>query len=132
MLDFCWKDFLRLAKQYDGSDDPAELRTAISRAYYAAHHTAKEFCVQYLKLSPNAGASDHFLVFSTLQKHSDDGLRAVGRRLSRLHKDRLNADYDKNLPWNPVSQTSFDLGEADAIIDGLIYYLKPKSASKNK
>lgn len=83
--------FLHLAQQlYDESaTDPAALRSAVSRAYYAVFHVAKE--VQEA-LDARPGAL-HELVGERFRQCSEPDVSGMGDRLASLRQRRNDADY---------------------------------------
>ena len=97
-MSFPWSDFLalatRLRSDYLGEDvEEAALRTAISRAYYAAHKTV----VQYLHDSGHGGqlkntGKDHGIAIDELRKIGGRHIQ-VGRDLQELLGKRKKADY---------------------------------------
>jgi hypothetical protein len=70
-------DFLTLARTLSKSAGEAELRSAVSRAYYSAFHSARiliESCGVQLPLS----ASAHEKITNCMQQSTDQGLQTVG------------------------------------------------------
>ncbi|MBX9583325.1 MAG: hypothetical protein K2X87_23735 [Gemmataceae bacterium] len=67
---------------------PAGFRTAVSRAYYAAHLTAREFLFR----SAGVVTRDHGIVWGCLHDTGHAGLDEVGRVLKHLHGFRVEAD----------------------------------------
>lgn len=68
-MSFEWADYLTLAEALSrnpGVPGPEEaaLRTAISRAYYAAYRRALNIAVARREINPTGQASDHSLVIS--------------------------------------------------------------------
>lgn len=68
---------------------PAGFRSAVSRAYYAAHLTAREFLFR----AAGVVTRDHGVVWGCLSDTGDAGLDACGADLSELHGQRVSADY---------------------------------------
>jgi uncharacterized protein (UPF0332 family) len=68
---------------------PAGLRTAVSRAYYAAHLTAREFLFR----AAGVVTRDHGIVWGCLHDTGDGDLDAAGRKFKELHGRRTEADY---------------------------------------
>lgn len=89
------REFLALARKLAVSGDPASSRSAISRAYYAAFHTAA-------KLQSEAGlplhhtGKDHWTVARRFEASGDNQLRILGSALQSLRGDRRAADYNLN------------------------------------
>jgi hypothetical protein len=71
---------------------PAGLRTAISRAYYAAFHRTSEF-IQGMNVSVSDGPGAHGEVRNHLVHTGDDDIDQVGLDLAHLHSERIAADY---------------------------------------
>jgi uncharacterized protein (UPF0332 family) len=100
---FDWKTYLELSKRlYDQSaengfiDCEAELRTAISRAYYSAFHVSLKFLseasVDGFEVS-RTGA-DHAAVIHYLKNSGIDALQDASKILGNLKNDRTKADYE--------------------------------------
>jgi uncharacterized protein (UPF0332 family) len=86
----------RIAK--DPSLGAAEYRSAVSRAYYAAHHSARGF-LQAVKIKAPDG---HGAVWNALLSSQDVDVIKAGSDLGSLHADRRKADYDLA---NPSQET---------------------------
>jgi len=76
----------------DPASGPAEFRTAISRAYYAAYHSARDFLTG-LGINPPAGSVGHGKVPIALQNLTDPAIRQAGNTLDTLKGERNRADY---------------------------------------
>jgi uncharacterized protein (UPF0332 family) len=72
---------------------PAELRTAISRAYYAAYHVAVGLLGRMGVRLPG-GWEAHKLVGEALRNSADIKIAAASRDLDENRKFRWAADYD--------------------------------------
>jgi uncharacterized protein (UPF0332 family) len=105
---FNWQEYHILASnllaQADNSEQKeAVLRSAVSRAYYAAFHAASDYLKasgMYPSTSGNnaPGESSHKRVVDTFKKNvSNPTLGKIGRLLGRLKNDRQWADYN---PWD--------------------------------
>lgn len=96
-------DLLKLAKELlSRAQTEIELRNVISRAYYAAYHTARNFhdvLPKPGKLPPNkTGIHEelaHRLCWPTLAESDPryERSRQIGRQLRWLHSERVQADY---------------------------------------
>lgn len=93
-MSFAWNDYLALAKSLASAGaDEASLRTAVSRAYYAAFHEARRY-VAAAKPDvdlPRDGRQ-HDIVWRTLS----EGLRqemAASTHGRKLRQKRTKADY---------------------------------------
>lgn len=103
---FAWHDFLALADdlakvQNNTGYDEAQLRSAVSRAYYAALNITKD----HLAKSGNTFTNDsttHSQVIGIFVKKfretSDGNFKKIERWIRDLRDDRNCADYDLPLP----------------------------------
>jgi uncharacterized protein (UPF0332 family) len=76
-----------------GSSDQADLRTAVSRAYYAAFHVARDFLTALGFQTPN-GEQAHGYLWLRLSNCGDAKVAQAGHRLKDLRRKRNQADYD--------------------------------------
>ena len=87
------RDFLDLARLLaTGTPKSANLRTATSRAYYAAHHVGAEV-LSGMGFRISTGAGGHGDVWKRLQNSGDEDLTLAGSQLADLHSSRVKADY---------------------------------------
>jgi uncharacterized protein (UPF0332 family) len=85
-------DFLTLAKRLASGPGEAEWRSAISRAYYAAFHSATAYVESCgVKLPHSAAAHDK--VSHCMQNCESEDLALAGIKLNSLRKMRNVADY---------------------------------------
>ena len=107
-------DFLTLAKSLVAGDSPtqAQLRTAVSRAYYATHLVTRERLAETAKLAASGTGEDHLNVIAVL-KSMGGGL---GDQLDRLRILRNRADYNLNLELQ-INDTKLAVSLAEALID---------------
>jgi uncharacterized protein (UPF0332 family) len=93
-------DFISLAIRLSKSNSEADLRTAVSRAYYGAFHTVRRFleeCRLYLSSRELHGAEIHRKVrFCLVASGNVDAIDAAGK-LGSLRNLRNEADYDFSL-----------------------------------
>jgi uncharacterized protein (UPF0332 family) len=87
-MPFDWMDFLGLAQELSAQTDApsyrdARLRSAISRAYYAAYHHAREYL-----------AKRGEYVRDVFRNSKDSARQKIGNNLDRLRLDRTEADYE--------------------------------------
>lgn len=90
------RDFLELAKQLAQEDKPAELRSALGRAYYALFNLAVE-CQQALGFplhTGNTSGKNHSLVRDRFGDVVTDDVLTLYRDMRDLHDMRKCADYD--------------------------------------
>ncbi|NLS77953.1 MAG: HEPN domain-containing protein [Chloroflexi bacterium] len=101
-MSFEWAAYLELAENLAGTpeDDPcleAKLRSAISRAYYAAFCTARNHIRDVEGESVPQSPRIHEFVSAHFKVESDHSHRDVGVNLDRLRLIRNRADYDDDL-----------------------------------
>ncbi|HEY9808621.1 MAG TPA: hypothetical protein V6D13_04710 [Halomicronema sp.] len=95
-MSFDWSQYLNLAYKLAGTPhnpaNEAELRSAISRAYYAAFIKARNFLrdVDNLTIPRRDG---HKYVINHFENNSDKRRREIGNNLHRLRDFRNDADY---------------------------------------
>lgn len=88
------KKFLELAKLLaTGNPREAYLRTATSRAYYAAHHVGAQ-AMSSMGFQVIAAGRRHSDVPRMLQNSGDSTLVSAGSQLANLYTSRLKADYE--------------------------------------
>jgi uncharacterized protein (UPF0332 family) len=89
-----WRDFLVLARQLTAGPAEADWRTAVSRAYYAAFHVARQMFTNLGFRVPRADRAHQYLVFR-LSNSGESGVEQAGRDLDTLRRLRNRADYDE-------------------------------------
>ena len=90
------RDFLDLAKELAEENQPAKLRSALGRAYYAVYNSAAE-CQKNMGFSLYTGQSsgrNHSLVRDRFGYVVTDNVKALYRDMKDLHDMRKCADYD--------------------------------------
>lgn len=85
-------DFYALAEQLSAGSKPAEMRSAISRAYYGAFHRARELLVSIGIVLPK-GPECHTKIPFVLENAGDADIAKAGSKLSSLRAVRNDADY---------------------------------------
>ena len=85
-------DFYQLASQLANSPHAAELRTAISRAYYAIYHVGVTL-LESLGFRLSSGPAGHGDVRNRLSNSGDPEMMRVGNQLGQLQSQRIAADY---------------------------------------
>jgi len=111
---FQWRDFLELATRlaHRGADE-AELRTAISRAYYAAYHGAAAYVrAQHILTSGHS----HTRVWQALANDPDPARADIGVRGVFLKRSREYADYRHPFPGALAEEAEAAILEARAIV----------------
>jgi uncharacterized protein (UPF0332 family) len=87
------RDFLDLADELVIGNGEAEWRSAVSRAYYAAFHVAREFLQALGFAVPEAESAHKYLVYR-INNAGDPQLAYIATRMDDLRRDRNIADYD--------------------------------------
>lgn len=96
-MDF--RDFLTLAHTLVNGTTESEWRTALSRAYYAAFHVARELLLDLNFRVPHADRAHGFLWLRISNAgHAD--VHNAGNRLNALRRERNRADYDAHIRVN--------------------------------
>lgn len=86
------RDFHQLASQLAQSSHTAELRTAISRAYYATYHVSVAL-LEAMGFRLSSGPAGHGEVRNRLSNSGDPEVMRVGSQLGQLQSQRIAADY---------------------------------------
>jgi uncharacterized protein (UPF0332 family) len=119
-MTFNWRDFLTFAENIKiAPDEPgpkeAALRSAVSRAYYAAFQAALEFGAAE-HFSPKQSGEDHFGIRRYFQQYTpkNDVRSKIALQLQRLYDFRRKADYEKAIT-NPVSLADWSIKSSQVI-----------------
>ena len=88
------REFHILASTLVTEPKPAEIRTAVSRAYYAIFNMAEQFLINLGFRMPKNNV--HVAVQHRLQNCGDSEIMNVGSKLTDLHHKRVQADYRLN------------------------------------
>jgi len=113
-MSFDWSEYLGLAQQLAGkakisATRESRLRSAISRAYYAAFIQARNY------LRDRDGVviptqNTHEYVINQFLNSSDEERKKIGRQLRRLRSNRNQADYDDTFAdLEAIAKTSLKL-----------------------
>lgn len=101
MSGFVWSEYLTLAEDLHAGRAPtaseeARARATVSRAYYAAFCSARDFLVDAGELSPAHGEEPrpHGDVMRRFKQHGDGRRVKIGRWLDTLRGVRNRCDYD--------------------------------------
>ena len=86
------REFITLANTLLDGGTEAEHRTAVSRAYYAAFHTAKAF-VTSLQFHISEGPQGHGELVRNLRECGVHSITPVGSQLGSLKTERNDVDY---------------------------------------
>ena len=93
-MDF--RDFLKLANTLVNGTTEGEWRTAVSRAYYAAFHVARELLIDLSFVVPRADRA-HGYLWLRLANAGQVDVQDAGNRLNALRRERNRADYDPHI-----------------------------------
>jgi hypothetical protein len=86
------REFQTLAFTLVNGKTPAEIRTAISRAYYAIHNVGAEV-LSRAGFRISEGPGGHGDVWNRLSNSGNSEVMKVGSQLSDLYTMRIHADY---------------------------------------
>lgn len=89
------REFQKLASELVTGKTPAEIRTAISRAYYATHNVGTEILTE-MGFRISEGPGGHGDVWNRLSNSGNSEVMKVGSQLSDLYTMRIHADYRMN------------------------------------
>ena len=116
-----WKEFLTFAENIHAEPDvpgprEAALRSAVSRAYYAAFRAALELGVQN-GFSPSRTGDDHSKIREYFRNANPKSTtkQDISTQLGRLHDLRRQADYDNTLRQKPENMTFYAIGMAKKV-----------------
>lgn len=120
-MSFLWADYLAVARHLTGYSDAsghaeACLRSAISRAYYAALNTARNLLRDQWGIEVPETAEIHSFIPQWFL--GDDGMdqKEIGALLDRLRDRRRKADYDDEIT-KASSLARRSLADAQLVID---------------
>src|SRR5438034_11720718 len=114
---FDWRNYLELARfllNYSGSDVDREagLRSAASRAYFAAFGHARNYAVAHLGFTAKDSPDDH----GALKAHLKKGKTAkMASRLDRLRQWRNASDYAADAPGDLDAVVRAAIAEAEKV-----------------
>ena len=124
-MSYDWAEFLKLAESLESDPDSpgpreAALRSAASRAYYAAFHHALDHAIKE-GFSPAYTGDDHKRVQAHFRRYSPPSkVRSkIAQELDRLLAGRHKADYRNEIGKRPESLASHAIGMARRIIQNL-------------
>jgi len=123
-MSFNWAEFLTLAEallRNPNSPGPEEaaLRSAISRAYYAAFCSARNLARDKNGLVLPRGPEVHGVIRDHFETSPDRVRRKIGTDLNRLRDYRNRADYDDVLPGRPISLAQSSVAVARNVLNAL-------------
>jgi len=104
-MSFNWLQYLGLAQQLAGkaqisATQESRLRSAISRAYYAAFILARNYLRDEESISIPERQS-HKFVIEQFKNSSEEVRQTIGKNLARLRFSRNKADYNDNFERLP-------------------------------
>lgn len=123
-MSFNWADFLTFAQRLQGNPnkpgpDEAALRSATSRAYYAAFQVALNVAQEEGYL-PHYTGSDHHQVRKHFRNHNTNKIRRkISTELKRLSDNRRKADYEDVLRQSPDILAQLTIGMAERVLNNL-------------
>ncbi len=119
-MSFDWKQYLDLARDLsqpttsDKGTQEARLRSAVSRAYYAAFCHARNYSRNWLKFVPNHTADDHGRLRAFLK---DGKRRGIALKLDQLRQWRNDADYSDSVTSDLATMATYAVREASKLLD---------------
>lgn len=123
-MSFNWADFLTFAQRLHAEPDKpgpdeAALRSATSRAYYAAFRTALNVA-QGEGFQPSYSGSDHWDVRKHFRDHNHNKIRGkISTELGRLYDNRRKADYEDTLRQSADILVQLTIGMAKSVLNNL-------------
>ncbi|MBX7103666.1 MAG: HEPN domain-containing protein [Gemmataceae bacterium] len=109
--------FLATAEMLASASDEAAWRSAVSRAYYAAFHTACEYFRLMGFRVPREERAHKYTAFR-LNNSGHPIAERLGLKIDRLRSARNRADYDLDRPFDSdIANDNVDIGRE--IVDAL-------------
>jgi hypothetical protein len=120
-MPFDWREYLevgRFLEQHAATSGSQEafLRSAVSRAYYAAFCHVRNYARDKLDFRPRNDADDHGRLHARLKQGK---LRGVAVKLERLREWRNACDYEDQLPFDPGPILTLALDQSSSVVSGL-------------
>lgn len=115
---FDWLRFLSLAERLVADADEEALRSAISRAYYAAFHVAYTY-VLMVNRYPGRKRLRHMEVWNAFVDAPATVGLPIGVQGAKLLQDRHSADYATTFPGRLREKADEAIRDARAIIDAV-------------
>lgn len=115
-MPFDWKDYLDLARYLQGAASggftpEAGMRSAVSRAYYAAFCHSRNYAHTNQGFQPHADVGDH----ANLRNHFRSRNRQIATWLDQLRQWRNQCDYNNSIS-NLNSMTTSALQIAENVV----------------
>jgi len=117
------REFLAVAKGLLGVGTEAAWRSAVSRAYYAVFHAAREL-LDDLGFAVPRGDRAHGHLWLRLSNCGDRQVQDAGREMNDLRRGRNRADYDVNAPLSSFTAAAL-VADAEQIIKTLDAVAEP-------
>ncbi len=108
------RDFLNSARRLATAPEESDWRSAVSRAYYAAFHVARDLLAALRFQTPRADRAHNYL-YVRLNNCSDAAVENAASQLHELRRRRNQADYDM-LPPLPQQDAVNYVATADRVI----------------
>ncbi len=120
-MSFDWSEYLTLAQELTANSatspvHEANLRSAISRAYYAAFHKAQDHLINKDHSPIPHPVNIHFYVVNVFEDSNDTTRKKIGELLRHLRSIRNIADYQNSFFGNLQGRTKGVLTEAEEAI----------------
>lgn len=110
-----WKRYLEFAEALSSSTVEVDQRNAISRAYYAAFHSARLY-LKHTHGQDLKGEGCHGKVRVALVKLRDEDNREIASLLSRMSIRRNNVDYDPVIKGKAASVVAETISDSKSVI----------------
>jgi uncharacterized protein (UPF0332 family) len=117
------REFLAVAKGLLATGTEGAWRSAVSRAYYAVFHVARELLENLGFAVPRADRA-HSHLWLRLSNCGEPHLQDSGRELNDLRRERNRADYDVNIPLSTSTAAAL-IQDAERIIQALDTVVEP-------
>jgi uncharacterized protein (UPF0332 family) len=112
------KQLLRTTNAF--RNEPATVRSAVSRAYYSLFLSSRDFLREINRPISATGKSDHQHVADQLQRIEDRELMKVGSALTRYRKKRNSADYSmSDLQSEKVTEANIAIADIERMLENL-------------
>mgnify|MGYP003807375369 CR=1 FL=1 len=96
-ISFNWRNYLELAIELQKETDEANLRSSISRAYYAAFCSARNYMEEKDRHELPSDGSEHQYIIDYYSGHKGRSTNRkrtqIAQDLMRMRRERVNADY---------------------------------------
>ena len=118
---FQWSEYLTLAQELSSTASTsaiqeADLRSAISRAYYAAFGQARAHLVEIENVDIPYGTNVHWFVVDSFENSDESIRRTIGHLLHHLRSTRNIADYENVFYRDVRGVARAALSEAEEVI----------------